>query len=203
MIDGLGPAAALLLAANVGLSLLGLYGMPQLIGALLFRPYDVARGRRVYTLVTGAFVHADLPHLIFNMVTFWFFGIPLERLIGTGRFVVLYVFALLVSQAGSFIKHRDNPEYRTLGASGAISGVLFASIVYLPTQSLIILPIPVPIPAPLYGIGYLAYSWWSARQDRGRINHDAHFGGAIAGLVFVAMVSPGAYPRALAQLGLG
>jgi membrane associated rhomboid family serine protease len=203
MIDGLGPAAALLLAANVGLSLLGLYGMPRLIGLLLFRPYDVARGRRLYTLVTGGFVHADLPHLIFNMVTFWFFGVPLERLIGTGRFVALYAFALLVSQAGSFLKHRDNPEYRTLGASGAISGVLFASIVYLPTQSLMILPIPVPIPAPLYGIGYLAYSWWSARQDRGRINHDAHFGGAIAGLVFVALISPGAYPRALAQLGIG
>jgi membrane associated rhomboid family serine protease len=203
MIDGIGPAAALLLAANVGLSLLALYAMPRLVDSLAFRPYDVARGRRLHTVVSAAFVHADMPHLLFNMVTFWFFGIPLERLIGTGWFVVLYGFALLVSQAGSYLKHRNNPDYATLGASGAISGVLFASIVYLPTQSLILLPIPIPIPAPLYGIGYLAYSWWSARQDRGRINHDAHFGGAIAGLLFVAVVTPGAYPRALAQLGIG
>ena len=88
---------------------------------------------------------------------------------------------LLLSLSLTYRKHRDNPEYATLGASGAISAVLFASIVYFPTQSLLILPIPIPIPAPLFAVGYLVYSAWSARQPRGRINHDAHLAGHWSG----------------------
>jgi membrane associated rhomboid family serine protease len=100
------------------------------------------------------------------------------------------------------VKHRDDPDYATLGASGAISAVLFASIVYRPLDRLMLLPIPVPIPAPLFAVGYLAYTWWSARQQRGQINHDAHLGGALAGLVFVAVTEPLAYARAAVLLGL-
>ena len=92
--------------------------------------------------------------------------------------------------------HRDEPEYATLGASGAILAVLFASIVYFPTASLFIVPIPVPIPAPLFAVLYLAYTWFSARGNRGRVNHDAHFGGAIAGLAFVALTDAPAVVRA-------
>jgi membrane associated rhomboid family serine protease len=145
-------------------------------------------------------VHADLPHLLFNMVTFYAFGVSLEHRIGTPLFVLLYVLGLLVSLIGTYRKHRNNPEYATLGASGAISAVLFASIVYQPTSSLFILPIPFPIPAPLFAVGYLAYTWWSSRQNRGRINHDAHLGGALLGLAFVAVFDPGAYARALAMI---
>lgn len=195
------PVGAFILAVNIVLSLAGLYGAPSIIQRCLFRPYALQRQRRYFTLVTSGFVHADLPHLIFNMITFWFFGIPLEFLIGSPRFAMLYIVGLLVSQLGTWHKHRDDPEYATLGASGAISAVLFASIVYRPTQRLVFLLLPVPIPAPLFAVGYLAYSWWSSRQNRGRINHDAHFGGALAGLAFVALTDPLAYERALAQLG--
>jgi membrane associated rhomboid family serine protease len=149
-------------------------------------------------LVTSGFVHADIPHLLFNMITFWFFGVELERRIGTSMFVLLYSSGLLVSQYGSYRKHRHNPEYATLGASGAISAVLFAYIVYWPTRTLALIFLPIPIPAPLFGITYLAYTWWSARQSRDRINHDAHLGGALAGLAFVAMIDPQAYERAWA-----
>jgi membrane associated rhomboid family serine protease len=98
---------------------------------------------------------------------------------------------------GTYFKHRNNPEYATLGASGAISAVLFASIVYNPTMNLQFILLPIPIPAPLFAVGYLAYTWWSARQNRGRINHDAHLGGALAGLAFVAVVDPQAWVRAV------
>ncbi len=147
-------------------------------------------------------MHADLPHLIFNMMTFWFFAFQLERRIGPAAFAVLYGISLVLSDLGTYFKHRNDPDYASLGASGAISAVLFASIVYFPTQSLLILPIPVPIPAPLFGVLYLGYSWYSARQNRGRINHDAHLGGAMTGLAFVLLTDPGAY-GGLARTVLG
>ena len=196
MIAGIGPASLIILALNVGLGLLALFAMPQLIERCLFRPYEFAQGRGRTTIVTSGFVHADLSHLLFNMITFWYFGVPLEWRIGTPMFVLLYVAGLLLSQYGSYRKHRDDPGYATLGASGAISAVLFAYIVYWPTHSLYMFFIPLPIPAPLFGVGYLAYSIWSAKQNRGRINHDAHLGGALAGLAFVALFDPGAYVRA-------
>jgi membrane associated rhomboid family serine protease len=200
MLAGIGPASLFILASNIGLGLLGLYAMPQLVERCLFRPFEFARGRRRATVISSAFVHADLPHLLFNMITFWFFGIGLERYIGTPKFVLLYAAGLLFSQLGTYFKHRDNPEYATLGASGAISAVLFASIVYFPTSKMMILPIPVPIPAPLFAVGYLAYTWWSAKHNRGRINHDAHLGGALTGLAFVALFDPGAWARAIALI---
>ena len=113
---------------------------------------------------------------------------------------MLYALGLLLSLTGSWVKHRQDPEYATLGASGAISAAVFAAIVYMPTSSLLILPIPFPIPAPLYAVGYLAYSWWSSRQNRGHINHDAHLGGALTGLAFVALTDPRAYGLAWRQV---
>ena len=175
---------------------------PGLSGRLLLRPYEVSRGRRRWTVVTSAFVHADFAHLLFNSMTLWFFGPGLERIIGSPRFGLLYLSGLLVSPWRSLMKHRDDPDYATLGASGAISAVLFASIVYRPLDRISFLLLPVPIPAPLFAVGYLAYTWWSARQQRDRINHDAHLGGALAGLAFVALTDPHAYERAILLLGL-
>ncbi len=136
MLSGIGPASLFILAVNIGLGLLSLAGVPQIIERSLFRPYEFARGRRRATVITSGFVHADLPHLLFNMITFWFFGVQLEAYIGTPKFALLYVVGLLVSQLGSYLKHRNNPEYATLGASGAISAVLFAAIVYFTTMKI-------------------------------------------------------------------
>ncbi|MEO8314538.1 MAG: rhomboid family intramembrane serine protease [Pseudomonadota bacterium] len=197
MFSNIGPAALFILAANIGLGLLGLFAMPQIIERCLFRPYEFARGLRRATVISSGFVHADLGHLAFNMLTFYFFGVSLEWAIGTPKFVLLYAIGLLVSSVGTYFKHRNNPQYATLGASGAISAVLFAAIVYNPTMSLYLMFIPVPIPGPVFAVGYLAYTWWSARQNRGRINHDAHLGGALAGLAFVAIFDPGAWVRAI------
>lgn len=196
MLSSIGPASLVILAVNIGLGLLSLLGMPQLVERCLFRPYEFARGQRRATVITSGFVHADLPHLLFNMITFWFFGVQLEWYIGTPKFVLLYAAGLLISQLGTYLKHRNNPEYATLGASGAISAVLFAAIVYFPTMKLAFILFPVPIPAPLFAVGYLAYSFWSSRQNRGRINHDAHLGGALVGLAFVAVFDHHAWVRA-------
>lgn len=199
MFNNAGPGALTIFALTIILSLIGLFAAPWLVDRCLFRPYWYLRNRQYDTVVLSGFVHADMAHLLFNMITFYFFAFPLEGRVGTFKFVVLYVFGLLISEVGSFYKHRNNPDYATLGASGAISSVLFASIVYFPTSSLFIFPIPIPIPAPLFAVGYLAYTYYSARQARGRINHDAHLGGAIWGLVFVALTDPSAY-RSLLQM---
>jgi membrane associated rhomboid family serine protease len=193
------PGAAAILALTLAFSVSGLLWLPGLVERCVLRPYWLVRRGQWHTLVTSGLVHADFGHLLLNMLTFYFFAFQLERAIGTVRFLLLYVLALVASDLNTYLKHRNDPEYGSLGASGAIAAVLFASIVYYPDQSLFIIPIPLPIPAPLFAIAYVGYSWYSARQARGRINHDAHLGGALFGLLFVALTDPGAF-RGLAAL---
>ena len=190
------PAAALLLAAIVALSALGLYARPALIERHLLRPYGLVQRGDYLTLVTSGFIHADLAHLLLNCFTLWSFGFGLERRIGTTSFLVLYAAGLLVSSAATWLIHRRQPGYASLGASGAILAVLFASVVVAPTASLYLLPVPVPIPAPLFAIGYLAYSVLAGRARVGRINHDAHVAGALTGLAYMAVTAPGSLQRA-------
>jgi membrane associated rhomboid family serine protease len=196
-------AATLIFIATIATSLVGLFGSPKLIDACLFRPYWFARRgqKEFHTLVTSGFVHGDVMHLLFNMLTFYFFAFNLERYIGMVWFAILYLGALLVSSLWTYVKHKREPDYATLGASGAVSAVLFAAIVFFPYQSIYILPIPgTGIPAPLFGVLYLAYTYYSAKQSRGRINHDAHLGGALTGLAFVALVAPGQYSELFGSL---
>jgi membrane associated rhomboid family serine protease len=192
MIDS--PAALLILLVTVVVSVIGLK-RPALLARAMLRPYYLFRNREYEKLITSGFVHADAGHLIFNLITFYFFAFPLERRIGSLSFVSLYFISMVLSEIGTCLKHRNDPNYASLGASGAILGVLFASIVYFPTQSLFIFPIPVPIPAPLFAVGYLVYSYYQSRQNVGNVNHDAHIGGAITGLVFVALTEPPAFGR--------
>lgn len=193
LLDFVSPGATLVFAATIALSLLGMYRVPRVIELSLFRPYWFLRRRQYGTIVSSGFVHADLPHLIFNMFTFWFFAFPMEQRIGTPAFLTLYGSGLVLSHACTWFKQKDNPQYASLGASGAISAVLFAFIIYYPTTELLIFPIPLPIPAALFAVGYVGYSWWASRQERGRINHDAHLCGALTGLVFVAVTDPRAF----------
>jgi membrane associated rhomboid family serine protease len=207
MIDGFtsftqgAPASAAILALMLIASLAALYAAPQVLDRHLLRPYWLLPRRQYMTVITSGFLHADLPHLLFNAFTFWAFGFSLERVIGTAPFVALYAFGLLVSAAGTWLAHRQQPEYASLGASGAILAVLFASIVYTPSQSIFIFPIPLPIPAPLFALLYLGFTFYASRQPaRGRINHDAHLSGALAGVVFVLLTDAAAFERALRQV---
>lgn len=104
-------AALVIFVLTIAISLMGLFGSPQLIERSLFRPYWFLRRRQYDTIVMSGFVHADLMHLVFNMMTFYFFAFPLERYLGTTRFILLYFAGLLVSHAGTYYKQRRNPEY--------------------------------------------------------------------------------------------
>ena len=190
------PAALLILLVTVIVSIIGM-NRPQFLAWAMLRPYRLFRERQYEKLITSGFVHADWGHLLFNVITFYSFAFPLERRIGSLRFASLYFIGMVLSEIGTCMKHRNDPNYASLGASGAILAVLFAAIVYAPGSSLFIFPLPIPIPAPLFAVGYLAYSYYQSRQNVGRVNHDAHIGGALTGLAFVALTEPRAYRRLL------
>ena len=201
MFDSGQIGATVILAVTIVTSLLGMYRAPQIIDRCLFRPYYFLRRKQYDTIYLSGFVHADLGHLLFNMVTFYFFAFPMDRYVGTSRFLILYFVGLVASHSCTYFKHKDNAEYASLGASGAISAVLFAYIVHFPTTKLIIFPLPIPIPAALFAVGYVAYSYWASLHSRGRINHDAHLCGALSGLAFVAVTDFGAFGRLLTAIG--
>ena len=182
-------AAMIILALTILVSVIGLFSRTVIEKAVL-RPYVIAQGRDYSTLLTSGFVHADVPHLLFNLITYCSFAFLLERAMGELRFEILYFTGLLVSNLGTTIKHRNDPNYASLGASGAILAVLFAAIVYFPHQRLIFLFFPIPIPAPLFAVLYLVYSYWSSGRARDRINHDAHIFGALTGLAFALVTAP-------------
>jgi membrane associated rhomboid family serine protease len=175
------------------------FSAPRLVERNLLRPYQVLRRKDYMPIVTCGFIHANWSHLIFNGLTLYFFGPNLERTIGTTRFLVLYTVGLVLSSLGTVWKHRDDPNYASLGASGAILAVLFAYIVYYPTQMLY-LYFAIPIPAVLFAFGYLGYTIWASKNPHGGINHDAHLDGALTGLLFVALTDFGAWRRAFDQV---
>lgn len=193
------PAAYSILLLIVVVSGLGLMGAPRIIERNLLRPWRVVRNHEYSTVVTCGFVHADFGHLLFNSLTLFSFGPNLERTIGTTRFLVLYLIGLVISSLGTVYKHRNNPDYASLGASGAILAVLFAYIVYYPTNMLLLFF--VPMPAVVFAFGYLGYTWWASSNSRGRVNHDAHLDGALTGLIFVGITDYDAWRHAFRVVG--
>ena len=165
-----------------------------LMERMILWPPAVERRRQYDRLLGYGFVHADWMHLLFNMITLWSFGTAVERLfspmITPVGFVLFYLSAIVVSILPTYIAHRRDPNYRSLGASGGVAAVLFAFILFDPWSKLIIFPIPVPIPAFLFAILYVAYSIWMDRRGRDNVNHSAHLWGAAYGLLFTVLLEP-------------
>jgi len=174
----------------------------RLMNDLILWPPAITRQREYHRLVTYGVVHADFMHLLFNMFTLYFFGRAMEPLftlwLGTLGFVLFYIGGLVVSILPTYLKNRNNPGYRSLGASGAVSAVLFAFILVSPWQRILVLV--VPMPAILYAVLYTAYSIYMDRQGRDNVNHSAHLWGAAYGVVFCLLVDPRVLPHFLDQL---
>lgn len=173
---------------------------PAFKSNMLFLPNLIQRdfGRQAHRFLTSGFIHADWIHLIFNMFVLLEFGKVVEAFYTqafgmTGRllYALMYIAALIVSSIPSYIKHKDNPGYGALGASGAVSAVVFSFILFLPTAPLTFIFLPFfDIPAILLGIGYLLYSSYMAKRGDTRIGHDAHFYGALFGFIFPIAFEP-------------
>ena len=174
----------------------------RLLNDLLLWPPAITRQREYHRLVTYGLVHADFGHLLFNMVTLFFFGRVMESFfsvrLGAFGFALFYIGGLVVSILPTYLKNRDNPQYRSLGASGAVSAVLFAFILLAPWQMIIVLVLP--LPAIVYAVAYTAYSIYMDRRGGGYINHSAHLWGAAYGVLVTLLVDPRVLPHFLNAL---
>ncbi|MEO6728486.1 MAG: rhomboid family intramembrane serine protease [Candidatus Dojkabacteria bacterium] len=185
------PVAVIIFIFTIITSIYAFYDNGTL-GKFMLHPYSVARGKNVYQLITSGFVHKDWAHLIFNMLSYYFFAFQLEVIIGHWQFGVLYFISLILSDLPTLMKHKDHFNYNSLGASGAVCAVLFGYILFSPFTTLIIFPIPVPIWAILFGVLFLIYTSYAGRKANDGINHDAHFYGAISGVFLTIILHPGA-----------
>lgn len=187
------PVACILFAITIGVSLLAFYN-DEVYNKLILQPYNVSKGKYVYTMVTSGFIHADWMHLFFNMMTFYFFAFQLEATLGHWQFALLYMVSLILSDLPSVIKHKNDFWYRSLGASGAISAVVFSAILFRPMDKMGLLFIPVQIPAVIFGVLYLVYCSYASKKQLGNINHDAHFFGALSGIMITIILVPQVVP---------
>jgi membrane associated rhomboid family serine protease len=196
------PVTFYLVAVNVLTSVAALYFYPPLIEAGYLKPYRTVRQKTWYELLTSGFLHANLGHLFVNMFTLYFFGPVMEQVLGGSYFLGLYLTGLVVAGIPSVIKFKDDPTYATLGASGAVGSVLFAFIFLFPMEKIYLLLIPIPIPAFIFAILYLIYSMYASKQERGKINHEAHVAGALWGIVYLVLFVPNTIDHFLTVFGL-
>jgi len=166
----------------------------KVVDELIFWPPAINKQHQYYRFITCGLIHADYMHLIFNMVTLYFFGTIMEsmyqRELGLPNYyyLALYIGALIVSNIPTYLKHRNGDEYRNLGASGAVSAVIFAFILMRPWDRIIVLVFPVP--AIVYGAIFLVYSVYMSKRGGDHVNHDAHFYGALFGILFTIAARP-------------
>ncbi len=198
------PVTLILLLVNVLVSGYALLQDDSLIDRLGFRPVRIREQGEWYRFITAGFVHAGMAHLAFNLITLYFFGPLLEVVLGPLNFIVLYFGSELAAHALTYWFHRGNEDYNAVGASGAISGIVFAFCLFAPFEKLYLV-FAVPIPAILFAIGFVAVSIYAMNKTRGRmggIAHEAHLGGALGGVVLTILLEPRALQVFLSHFGL-
>lgn len=183
----------ILILLNVGISLWA-WREPSVFEKNAFSPYRAWHKNDWFSVITSSFLHANQPHLVFNMITLYSFGMNIER-VSVRFFLLLYLSGMVVSEIGTLFKYKNDPGYRSVGASGAISAVVFSSIWFHPDSRLLLMLV-LPINGIIYGALYLLYCAYAANNDyTSRINHDAHFYGSIWGIVFSALMEPASIPH--------
>lgn len=189
-----------IIAANVIISYKG-FGDYNFFEKYKFQVGPIQRGEKLRMFSSG-FLHADTQHLLFNMLTLYFFADVVIQLLSPFYFLVIYLGSLFLGSALSFYFHRNEYHYSAVGASGAVTGILYSAILLQPGMELMIFFIPIPIPAYIFGIAYLLYTIYGMKSRIGNIGHDAHFGGAVGGFVITLILSPWLFQTNLLMIGL-
>lgn len=207
LLQSLSSITIWIIAFIVAASLLA-FQRPALAEDWILEPYRLRNGGKYYTLLTSGFIHGDIGHLVFNMIALYFFGTALENfyelaLDVSGVWVaVLFVTGVIVSSIPSLVKHRLDRGYRTLGASGGVESIVFATILLQPTADICLIYLPVCLPGFAVGVIYLGYSYWSSLNRRDFVNHDAHIAGALWGIVWQSVMTPDVWVRIVQLMGL-
>lgn len=202
------PITLVLIAANVIFSMIG-FSNAAFVDKTIMHPYSVKRRGQYYRFITSGFLHADWMHLFFNMFTLYFFGrnmeLILDRAIPGGGiwYIVIYFAGLIVSDIPSYLKHQDNPQYRSLGASGAVSAIVFSAVVFDPWSQLQLYGF-ISMSALLFAVLYIVYCIYMGKRGGDNVNHDAHLWGALFGLaatmILMAVMRPDIFPYIIEDL---
>jgi membrane associated rhomboid family serine protease len=177
-----------------------------LMSMFMMNPYRIHRSHEYHRFITSGFIHKDHMHLLFNMFSFYFFGLAIENVFGQIfgdkggiYFIVMYILAIIVSDLPSYFKHKDNPRYNSLGASGGVSAIIFAFIIFEPLADICIY-IAFCMPGFILGTLYIGFSYYQGKKSNDNINHDAHLYGALFGFVFCAVLYPQSLPYFIDQI---
>jgi membrane associated rhomboid family serine protease len=197
---GISPLILLLLLFIVSLSYKA-FNDTVLFNRFKFNIRAVQNGE-YYRILTAGFIHVDQNHLLFNGLTLYFFGDNALLGLGTINFIMLYVVSLLMGNLFALFYHRNNPYYSAVGASGAIMGVVYSSILMFPEMKLAFIFFPFPLPAYIFGIGYLVYTLFGMKSQNDRIGHTAHFGGAVGGVLCTLLYDPMVFEKSFMTLVL-
>ena len=184
------PATLALICVNIIISIYAFYVDRTFINQFAFQVQAVRDQKQYYRILTSSFLHANLAHLLLNMMTLFFFGPEVERLLGKSGFLVVYFGAIIASGLVSLRVNRNNPAYASIGASDAVSGVVLSFCCFHPFQPLYIMFIPIPIPAILYGVLFMAISAQLMERTNRVIAHEGHLGGALAGVALTILMRP-------------
>jgi len=189
-------------------TLISIYGWnnPAFVDGMVLNPQKVLKRGQWYRLLTAGFVHADFSHLLFNMISLYFFGRLIEMVFGVlfgGEgpiyLLVFYLVAVIVSDIPTLIRYRNRSNYNSLGASGGVSALVFAAILFQPTEKIYLYG-ALGVPGFIYGALYMAYSFYESRREGSNINHDAHLYGAIFGIVVIVLLYPPVVPYFVEQI---
>ncbi|MGM0612069.1 MAG: rhomboid family intramembrane serine protease [Bacteroidota bacterium] len=180
----------------------------ELFDRFKFNAHDVAQNKNIYRFFSYGLVHANTLHLIINMFVLYSFGRIVEQdfiaLFGTTKglfyYGFMYIAAIAFSTIPAYGKHKQDIFYNAVGASGAVAGVVFASILIRPTSKIALLLLPIPIPSPVFGLLFLVFSAYMAKRGKDNIGHDAHFWGALFGFVFPLLLKPELFMHFLKNL---
>jgi membrane associated rhomboid family serine protease len=187
--NNLAIAGLILIAANLWVSYRG-FNKPAFYQRFLFDVDRILIGKEYGRMITSGFLHVGWLHLIFNMLTLYAFSEALEVYMGTGPFLLVYFAALLAGNLFSLFVHRNHGDYTAVGASGAVSGIMFAFITLFPTMEIGLFGLPLHIPGWTYGVLYVFISILGMRNRWGNIGHEAHLGGAVIGALIAILLYP-------------